>query len=81
MSSMKALTAASTSGLPSGTMMFCGTLKKLSGSNREPGTLFISVVRRWRLAPSASISRLASALTMTAGSLSSSTGVACLSTR
>ena len=45
-SSRNALTAASTSGLSFGTMMFCGTLNRLSGSSREPGTLLINVVRR-----------------------------------
>src|SRR5208337_2525881 len=61
--------------------MFCGTLKKLSGKSREPGTLFIRVVNRWRLAPSASIWRPTSALAISSGLLSSSTSVACLSVR
>ena len=51
MSSMNLSTAARTSGLSFGTTMFCGTLKKLSGSSRVPGMLRDQVVSRWRLAP------------------------------
>ena len=39
-SSMNLLTAASAPGRSIGTMMFCGTSNRLSGSRREPGVVF-----------------------------------------
>src|SRR5215813_7762741 len=80
-SSINALTAASAAGRSFGTTIFCGTLNRSSGNSLVPGVAVASVVRRWRLAPSASIVRAVSALLNSAGLFSSSTIVACLRMR
>src|SRR6478672_2978460 len=80
-SSMKRLTAVRTSALPLGTMMVCGTPKRLSGKSLVPGVSAFSVVRRCRLAPKASISFPVSRRWISGGLFSTSSSVACFSLR